>query len=125
MQDERIETTVAGADASATQDASMTKEEKTPFSARFKAWGKAFPKRYFIDAFSGMALGLFCTLIVGTIVGQIGTIINAGSTNVVGSLFVNIGLAAKMIMGAGIGVGIAYSFKAKKLTMFTAAAPQT
>ena len=43
MQDERIETTVAGADASATQDASMTKEEKTPFSARFKAWGKAFP----------------------------------------------------------------------------------
>lgn len=122
MQDERIETTVAGADASATQDASMTKEEKTPFSARFKAWGKAFPKRYFIDAFSGMALGLFCTLIVGTIVGQIGTIINAGSTNVVGSLFVNIGLAAKMIMGAGIGVGIAYSFKAKKLTMFTAAA---
>lgn len=122
MQDERIETTVAGADASATQDASMTKDEKTPFSARFKAWGKAFPKRYFIDAFSGMALGLFCTLIVGTIVGQIGTIINAGSTNVVGSLFVNIGLAAKMIMGAGIGVGIAYSFKAKKLTMFTAAA---
>lgn len=122
MQDERIETTVAGADASATQDASMTKEEKTPFSARFKAWGKAFPKRYFIDAFSGMALGLFCTLIVGTIVGQIGTIINAGSTNVVGSLFANIGLAAKMIMGAGIGVGIAYSFKAKKLTMFTAAA---
>ena len=122
MQDERIETTVAGADASATQDASMTKEEKTPFSARFKAWGKAFPKRYFIDAFSGMALGLFCTLIVGTIVGQIGTIIKAGSTNVVGSLFVNIGLAAKMIMGAGIGVGIAYSFKAKKLTMFTAAA---
>ncbi len=122
MQDERIETTVADASAPATQDASMTKEEKTPFSARFKAWGKAFPKRYFIDAFSGMALGLFCTLIVGTIVGQIGTIINAGSTNVVGSLFVNIGLAAKMIMGAGIGVGIAYSFKAKKLTMFTAAA---
>lgn len=122
MQDERIETTVADAPAPATQDASMTQEEKTPFSARFKAWGKAFPKRYFIDAFSGMALGLFCTLIVGTIVGQIGTIINAGSANVVGNLFANIGLAAKMIMGAGIGVGIAHSFKAKKLTMFTAAA---
>ena len=28
-------------------------------------------KRYFIDAFTGMAQGLFCTLIAGTILGQI------------------------------------------------------
>lgn len=124
MQEETIETVVADTPAPepSTQDAQKSQEEKPTFAARFKAWGKAFPKRYFIDAFSGMALGLFCTLIVGTIVGQIGTIINAGSKNVVGNLFTNIGLAAKMIMGAGIGVGIAHSFKAKKLTMFTAAA---
>lgn len=104
-------------------ETSSAEPAKKPFAERFKAWGKAFPKRYFIDAFSGMALGLFCTLIAGTIVGQIGSIINqAAGTNAAGNIFVYIGTAAKMIMGAGIGVGIAHSFKAKKLTMFTAAA---
>ena len=32
---------------------------------------KALPKRYFITAFSGMAQGLFVTLIAGTILAQI------------------------------------------------------
>lgn len=85
----------------------------------FKTFMKGFVKRYFIDAFSGMALGLFCTLIVGTIIGQIGQLIG---DNAVGKIIQNIALAAKMIMGAGIGVGIAHSFKAKKLTSFSAAA---
>ncbi len=78
-----------------------------------------FVTRYFIDAFSGMALGLFCTLIVGTIISTIGTIIGK---NAVGNVFSFIGTAVKTVMGAGIGVGIAHSFKAKKLTSFTAAA---
>ena len=34
-----------------------------------------FARRYFITAFSGMALGLFCTLIIGTVIGQIGSLI--------------------------------------------------
>lgn len=80
---------------------------------------QAFVKRYFITAFSGMALGLFCTLIVGTIIGQIGSIIGK---NVVGNIFTYTGTAVKMIMGAGIGIGIAHSLKAKKLTSFSAAA---
>lgn len=80
---------------------------------------KKFVKRYFIDAFSGMALGLFCTLIAGTIIGEVGVLIG---NNAVGKIIQNIALAAKMIMGAGIGVGIAHSFQAKKLTSFTAAA---
>ena len=42
--------------------------------------------------------------------------------NAVGKIISNVGLAAKTIMGAGIGVGIAYSLKAKKLTSFAAAA---
>ena len=85
----------------------------------FKAVMRYAVKRYLIDAFSGMALGLFCTLIAGTIVGQIGTLIG---DNPVGNIIKNIGLATKMIMGAGIGVGIAHSLKAGKLTSFTAAA---
>lgn len=85
----------------------------------FKAFMSFVVKRYLIDAFSGMALGLFCTLIAGTIVGQIGTLIG---DNAVGKIIKNIGLAAKIIMGAGIGVGIGHSLKAGKLTSFTAAA---
>ncbi len=79
---------------------------------------KHYAHRYFIEAFSGMALGLFCTLIIGTIVGQIGSLIGE---NPFGKVLWNIGNIAKLIMGAGIGAGIAHSLKAKKLTGFSAA----
>ncbi|MBD5132738.1 MAG: PTS sugar transporter subunit IIC [Clostridiales bacterium] len=65
-----------------------------------------------------MALGLFCTLIIGTIIGEIGYLIGK---NWFGNLLYYIGTVAKMIMGAGIGVGIAHSLKANKLTSFSAA----
>lgn len=42
---------------------------------------KAGFKRYFIDAFTGMAQGLFCTLIAGTILGQIGGWIQGAGTD--------------------------------------------
>ena len=35
---------------------------------------KAFFQKYFIDAFTGMALGLFVTLIAGLIISQIGRV---------------------------------------------------
>ena len=73
--------------------------------------------RYFIEAFSGMALGLFCTLIIGTIIGQLG----AFGENAFCKILQYIGQIAKLLMGAGIGVGIAHSLKAKKLTGFSAA----
>ncbi len=97
------------------EESEPRKEEKKTAKYYFKK----FVNRYFITAFSGMALGLFCTLIAGTIIGQIGTLIG---NNKVGKIIQYIGTAAKMIMGAGIGVGIAHSFKAKKLTTFSAAA---
>lgn len=79
--------------------------------------------RWFIDAFSGMALGLFCTLIAGTILATIGEWINKiGDGNVIGVWLINISKAAKMLMGAGIGVGIAAKLKVKSpLVMFSAA----
>ena len=79
---------------------------------------KKLANRWFIDAFSGMALGLFCTLIAGTIIWQIGTWCG---NNVFGKVLVYIGSIAKMLMGAGIGVGIAYKLKSKPLVIFTAA----
>ena len=38
---------------------------------KFLTYIKALPKRWFITAFSGMAQGLFVTLIAGTILAQI------------------------------------------------------
>ena len=79
--------------------------------------------RWFIDAFSGMSLGLFCTLIAGTILSTIGTWINwINGGNIVGLWIINIAKCAKMLMGAGIGVGIASKLKVKSpLLVFSSA----
>ena len=52
-------------------------EKKAPLK-RMSAqeYFKTLPKRYFITAFSGMAQGLFVTLIAGTILAQIAGWIN-------------------------------------------------
>ncbi|MCL2630607.1 MAG: PTS sugar transporter subunit IIC [Firmicutes bacterium] len=67
---------------------------------------KALSKRWFIDAFSGMALGLFATLIAGTIVEQIGKLFGDG--NAFGAFLIQLGTLAKTLMGAGIGAGVAF-----------------
>ena len=54
----------------------------------------------FIDGLSGMALGLFSTLIIGTIIGQIGTLVG----NEIGTYLIAISSVAKTVTGAGIGV---------------------
>lgn len=85
---------------------------------------KKFCKRYFIDAFSGMAQGLFCTLIAGTILGMVGNWIKDAGTDsgiAVGKFVLSVANIAKTLMGAGIGIGIAHALKAKKLVLFTAA----
>lgn len=61
----------------------------------------------FIDGLSGMALGLFATLIIGTIIQQIGDLI--GGT--VGDTLYLFGKAASVMTSAGIGIGVAYKFK--------------
>lgn len=107
---------VDNAQADRTEHAQAVKEKRTA-----KQWLKYFAHRYFIEAFSGMALGLFCTLIIGTIIGEVGFLINKAGKNAFGDLLFYIGSVAKSIMGAGIGVGIAHSLKANKLTAFSAA----
>ncbi len=103
-------------------DASHASDETKNGKRTFKQWLKFFANRYFIQSFSGMALGLFCTLIIGTIIGQIGSLtLKADEYNGFGKMMAQLGSVAKLLMGAGIGVGIAYSLKAKKLTGFSAA----
>ena len=96
-----------------------TAQEKKPtVLEKVKAYFKALPKRYFITAFSGMAQGLFVTLIAGTILSQI-----AGwlGDNYIGNTLKYIANIAKSLMGAGIGVGIAHALGKNKLLVFSAA----
>ena len=46
-------------------------QEKKTCKQKCIAYLKSLPKRYFITAFSGMAQGLFVTLIAGTILAQV------------------------------------------------------
>ena len=86
--------------------------------AKAKAIVKKYAKRYFIDAFTGMSQGLFVTLIAGTILAQIASWFG---DNTFAKTLGYIASIAKMLMGAGIGVGIAHKLGAKPLVVFTAA----
>ena len=77
---------------------------------------KKYLNRLFIDGLSGMASGLFATLIIGTIVAQIGNLV--GGT--VGAYLVAIGSFAKTLTGAGIGVGVAAKLGAAPLVTVSA-----
>lgn len=61
----------------------------------------------FIDGLSGMALGLFSTLIIGTIMKQVGDLIGGD----IGSYISTFALIAQRLTGAGIGIGVAYKYK--------------
>lgn len=74
--------------------------------------------RIFIDGLSAMAQGLFATLIIGTIIQQIGTLL--GGT--VGDMIFVIGKVAASLTGAGIGAAVAYRFKESALVVVSAGA---
>lgn len=93
-----------------------------PDKAKILSTVKFLAKRWFIDAFTGMAQGLFVTLIAGTIIKQLGNLILKAGTpaaEVVGGALVTIGTIASFLMGAGIGAGIAKSIKGSNLVIFT------
>lgn len=78
---------------------------------------KSVLDRIFVDGLGGMAQGLFATLIIGTIIQQIGTF--AGGD--VGNLIYLTGKMAAAMTGAGIGVGVARKFEADHLVVVSAA----
>ena len=71
----------------------------------------------FIEGLSGMATGLFATLIIGTIIQQIGSLI----PGVVGDMLFLIGKIAASLTGVGIGCGVAVRFKESPLVVMSAA----
>ncbi len=78
---------------------------------------KKFLNRLFIDGLSGMASGLFATLIIGTILQQIGNAVPGTA----GTVIFTIGKIAASLMGAGIGCGVAAKFGEKPLVTLSAA----
>lgn len=71
----------------------------------------------FVDGLSGMALGLFATLIIGTIFEQTGNFI----PGIIGTYIVAVAAVAKSLTGAGIGVGMAFKYRVSPLTGVSAA----
>lgn len=65
----------------------------------------------FIDGMSGMALGLFATLIAGTIIWQLGNLIDKATPNWFGLILESLGKIAQISMGAGIGAGVCLKMK--------------
>lgn len=71
----------------------------------------------FIEGLSGMATGLFATLIIGTILTQIGSFL----PGVVGTSLVMMGKIASSVTGVGIGCGVAVRYKESPLVIMSAA----
>ena len=78
---------------------------------------KKLLNRIFIDGMTGMAHGLFATLIIGTIIQQIGNMIGGQ----MGNYIFMMGKVAAALTGAGIGVGVACRFKESNLVVLSAA----
>ena len=76
---------------------------------------KQYAHRYFIKAMGAMALGLFASLLIGTIFDTVGTYAHLPFLNTVATY-------AKSATGMAIGVAIANALGAHPLVMFSAAA---
>ncbi len=75
---------------------------------------KAYFKKYFIDAMGAMALGLFASLLIGTIFNTLGKYTGV-------EFFTEINRLASASSGMAIGVAIAYAMKADPLVIFSCA----
>ena len=99
-------------------------------------WISRYAKRYFVDALGAMAKGLFATLLVGTIIWAVSTLIGmalpaeGAELNFWQKLLwaVNVFLKAvsgvamnNYVVGAAIGIAIAHGMKVAPLAVFSAA----
>ena len=84
-------------------------------------------KRYFIDAMGAMAQGLFCTLLVGTILNTLGTQLHIGflTESIVtigkgeGAVAYTIGGLCSAMVGPGMAVAIGRALEAPPLVLFS------
>jgi len=76
-------------------------------------------KRYGIDALGAMAQGLFCTLLVGTILDTVGQQFGIGFLNAIIAGDYTIGGLCKAMVGVGIAVAIGYALHCPPLVLFS------
>ncbi|MBQ8801524.1 MAG: PTS sugar transporter subunit IIC [Clostridium sp.] len=72
-------------------------------------------KRYGIDALGAMAQGLFCSLLIGTIIKTLGQQMNV-------QYLIDIGAYAMAVAGPAMAVAIGYALKADPMVLFSLAA---
>ena len=85
--------------------------------SKIRRYIKGFFKKYIVDALSHMAFGLFCSLILGLIIGQISKI---PGLEFIG--FISEALSAKSpLIGACIGLAIAYGLSCAPLVIISSA----
>ncbi len=84
-------------------------------TSRIAEIAKKYSKRYFIDAMGAMALGLFASLLIGTIFKALGMIPHC-------DIFAQIGGYAQSVAGPAMAVAVAYSLCKDPLVIFSAAA---
>lgn len=77
-------------------------------------------RRYGIDALGAMAQGLFCSLLIGTIINTIGTQFHIGFlTETIGSTDYTVGGLASAMSGPAMAVAIGYALKCPPLVLFS------
>ena len=84
-------------------------------------------KRYGIDALGAMAQGLFCTLLVGTILNTIGQQFHIGFLNQIivtigkgeGSVGYTLGGLASLMVGPGIAIAIGFALHCPPMVLFS------
>ena len=80
-----------------------------------------YVKRYLIDAMSGMAQGLFASLLIGTIIKTLGQQLLRLSENIVFKFIVDAGSFATdpHVVGAAMAVGIGFAMQVPALVLFS------
>ena len=82
-------------------------------------------RRYGIDALSAMAQGLFCSLLIGTIINTLGTQFNIGILQqticTVNEVEYTVGGLAIALTGPAMAIAIGYALKAPPLVLFSLA----
>ncbi len=80
-------------------------------------------KRYLIDALGAMAQGLFCSLLIGTIINTIGTQFHLAflteSVATVGGIDYTVGGIATAMSGPAMAIAIGYALKCPPLVLFS------
>lgn len=85
--------------------------------AHFSKHLKNFFKKYLVDALSHMAFGLFCSLIIGLIIGQIAKIPGLDFLNFIAEAL----SASSPVVGACIGLAISHGLKHAPLVIISSA----